>query len=293
MDRRSSLRLGAAGAALCALFSSVPAKGVDILMLTCTNSSVDAQLKTLFEGAGHIVTIGPRYGAYDGTGVDQYDVVIAMDSYGVGGGTMPLAGQESLRDFVQAGGGLITGEWIIWGNYGELPVLHHVLPVEPSYGYRAAGTITYSISTADPILSAALPDNFSFPADVIDGGTETAFHPKPGATVYFGSDYPGGEGVIGRCSCAGRTLSFSTLISASEVADPEYTQLLLNGVAWVVQDVPPCAGDFNCDGLRDQSDLGTLLASYNIDDGGDIDGDGDTDQADLGALLAEYGEPCM
>ncbi len=55
---------------------------------------------------------------------------------------------------------------------------------------------------------------------------------------------------------------------------------------------PPCPGDLNGDGQRDQSDLGVLLASYQIDAGGDIDGDGDTDQADLGALLAVYNVPC-
>jgi Discoidin domain-containing receptor 1/2, DS-like domain len=54
----------------------------------------------------------------------------------------------------------------------------------------------------------------------------------------------------------------------------------------------PCFGDLNGDGLRDQSDLGTLLAAYGLDAGGDLDGDGDTDQADLGALLAVYGVPC-
>jgi hypothetical protein len=51
-------------------------------------------------------------------------------------------------------------------------------------------------------------------------------------------------------------------------------------------------GDFNGDGCVDQSDLGTLLASYNLDDGGDLDGDGDTDQADLGILLGNFGEGC-
>jgi hypothetical protein len=55
---------------------------------------------------------------------------------------------------------------------------------------------------------------------------------------------------------------------------------------------PPCPGDLNGDGLRDQSDLGLLLASYLQDDGGDIDGDGDTDQADLGQFLSVYNVPC-
>jgi aminopeptidase N len=51
--------------------------------------------------------------------------------------------------------------------------------------------------------------------------------------------------------------------------------------------VPP--GDLNGDGIVDMTDLGILLASFEVDDGGDIDGDGDTDISDLGALLAWYG----
>jgi hypothetical protein len=54
----------------------------------------------------------------------------------------------------------------------------------------------------------------------------------------------------------------------------------------------PCPGDLNGDGLRDLSDLGILLASFEVDDGGDIDGDGDTDLADLGSLLAVYEVDC-
>jgi hypothetical protein len=49
-----------------------------------------------------------------------------------------------------------------------------------------------------------------------------------------------------------------------------------------------CVGDLNGDGATDQSDLGILLASYQVDDGGDLNGDGQTDQQDLGILLADY-----
>ncbi len=54
-----------------------------------------------------------------------------------------------------------------------------------------------------------------------------------------------------------------------------------------------CPGDLNGDGVRNQADLGILLAAYGQTGGGDIDGDGDTDQADLGALLGVYGETCL
>ncbi len=48
-------------------------------------------------------------------------------------------------------------------------------------------------------------------------------------------------------------------------------------------------GDLDGDDVVDQSDLGILLASFDLDDGGDLDGDGDTDHADLGILLANWG----
>jgi hypothetical protein len=53
-----------------------------------------------------------------------------------------------------------------------------------------------------------------------------------------------------------------------------------------------CPEDLNGDGVVELSDLGILLASYDIDDGGDIDGDGDTDLSDLGRLLGSWGLTC-
>ncbi len=58
--------------------------------------------------------------------------------------------------------------------------------------------------------------------------------------------------------------------------------------AYEYQDVSPCAGDLDGDGDTDQSDLGMLLGSYQVNGGGDLDGDDDTDQSDLGKTLADY-----
>jgi hypothetical protein len=60
-------------------------------------------------------------------------------------------------------------------------------------------------------------------------------------------------------------------------------------VCYTVQGGAACPGDLDGDGDTDQSDLGLLLASYDLNGGGDLDGDGDTDQSDLGILLADYG----
>jgi hypothetical protein len=52
---------------------------------------------------------------------------------------------------------------------------------------------------------------------------------------------------------------------------------------------PACPGDLDGDDDTDMSDLGILLAAWELDDGGDLDGDGDTDISDLGILLADFG----
>jgi hypothetical protein len=53
-----------------------------------------------------------------------------------------------------------------------------------------------------------------------------------------------------------------------------------------------CPGDLDCDGDVDLSDLATLLAAFQQNDGGDLDDDGDTDLADLATLLANFGRVC-
>ncbi len=77
-------------------------------------------------------------------------------------------------------------------------------------------------------------------------------------------------------------LAFNSSGSVGAIAAP------VPDAAIIIELEQPCPGDLDGDGDTDQSDLGILLASYNLDGGGDLDGDGDTDQSDLGILLADY-----
>jgi hypothetical protein len=75
------------------------------------------------------------------------------------------------------------------------------------------------------------------------------------------------------------------------VRDPDIiATLLTQTISWTLY--VPIIGDIDGSGCVDLSDLGRLLASFEIDDGGDVDGDGDTDLSDLGALLAHWNEGC-
>ncbi|HEB61085.1 MAG TPA: hypothetical protein ENJ06_04595 [Phycisphaeraceae bacterium] len=98
----------------------------------------------------------------------------------------------------------------------------------------------------------------------------------------------------GTYTIARYTVTSGTLFAVSGTTTARNTQgeLLPFSLQMDINFNQDCSGDLNGDGVRDQADLGILLASYGIDAGGDIDGDGDTDQADLGALLAVYGVPC-
>ncbi|MCK4872717.1 MAG: S8 family serine peptidase [Phycisphaerales bacterium] len=90
------------------------------------------------------------------------------------------------------------------------------------------------------------------------------------------------------------TVTSGTVLSVSGTSTANYTQGDLHEFSFDVDvDLPTeCPGDFDGDGYRGQSDLGILLAAYELNAGGDMDGDGDTDQADLGAFLAVYDTPC-
>jgi hypothetical protein len=80
-------------------------------------------------------------------------------------------------------------------------------------------------------------------------------------------------------------------VRESEALPTKNRQELLASLEFLMpwSDVP---GDLNGDGCVGISDLGILLASFEVDDGGDIDGDGDTDISDLGVLLAAFDPDC-
>jgi hypothetical protein len=63
---------------------------------------------------------------------------------------------------------------------------------------------------------------------------------------------------------------------------------LVNVRPELISDHCGCAGDLDGDGDTDLSDLGALLAAFELNDGGDLDNDGDTDLSDLGILLADW-----
>jgi len=213
------------------------AKADSVLLLSTSNPAEDNAVVNLLTADGHTVTIGPDYGNFTGGSLSGYSSVILLQNNSFAGGNIPSPGQTALVNYVNGGGGLLTGEWTVWGNANEgiNAVLAPVLPVIPSTAFNSNSPITYTQTTANSILNNGLPSSFTFTADN-NFGTETYFQPKTGATVYYGSDFggsPPGDGVIGWNYGLGRVLSLSTLAGLNELADPSYGRLFSNAVYFV------------------------------------------------------------
>jgi hypothetical protein len=220
------------------------AKAESVLLLSTGNTTNDNAVVTLLEAHGDTVTIGPDYYNYTGGGLAGYNAVILLQNSNDDGNNIPTSGQTALVNYVAGGGGLVTGEWTVWGIgvEGFNQTLKTILPVIPQTNYDSFNynsPITYSVSTPNTVLNSGLPSSFTFNADD-NGGTQTYFQPQTGATVFYGSDYgnngtgtPPGDGVIGWGYGSGRVLSFSTLAGPIELGDPNYGGLFSNGVNWV------------------------------------------------------------
>ena len=149
---------------------------------------------------------------------------------------MPEAGQISLLNFIRAGGGLITGEWVYYDVYVNyyFSVLSVALPAIYT-NYDAASPITYTAAAPDAALNFQVTSPFTFNVTSYDG-TESMLLARPGATMYYSSSN-GGAGLLGWTYGAGRVLSFCTPIGQAELDNPNYRQLLNNAVNW--RPVPP------------------------------------------------------
>lgn len=217
-----------------------PVQAANVYVLSSGDTNIDAGVQATLEDFGHTVLMGVKASEFhSGAALEGYEAVLFLYNRNYPN-RMPNDGQTELQTYVLNGGGLVTGEWLIYSNPS---ILRGVLPATPS-GYNSASPITYSAAQADQTLNAYLPASFQFQADNI-GGTETRLQPKAGASVFYQSDNLG-VGVIGWEQSAGRVISFSTLIGTAELADANYGQLLSNALSWVAKKPPlePPAPDY-------------------------------------------------
>ncbi len=209
-----------------------------VLLLATGDTTLNTLTENTLTGAGFSVTVRSPYVEFGAGELAGIEAVVLLPNFDWIG-DMPLASQAALVDFVEAGGGLITGEWTVWktgtGTFAELA---DILPVVATSSYTYGSPVTYTQATADAVINAGLPAAFSFPGDSFLG-VETYFTAKPGATVFYTSTgAAGGAGVVGWEVGNGRVLQFSTVLGPQQLADPNYSVLLANTVQWVAVPEP-------------------------------------------------------
>lgn len=143
------------------------AVGPQVLILE--DDGTEDAMATILTGAGCDVTMGGLYYDYVETDFSAYDLVILL--YGVDYGYgIDSDVQQGLKDFVQAGGVLLTTEWLTYQGTGETDwaTLIDLLPLayDDDYCDNGAGECveTYT-KLVDHAVTEGLPATFSTPGD--------------------------------------------------------------------------------------------------------------------------------
>jgi hypothetical protein len=251
------------------------ATAVDVLVLSSTDQAVDDAVVQALESRGHQATIGPAFSNFtDAVDLGAYDVVYFQANVNWPNPDMPESGQDSLLAFIDAGGGLVTGEWVSFRVGPKLHTLHAALPVLYQL-YGSSPSTTFTQVTPDAVLNKGLAGTLEFPLDYY-GGSESLFVPKCGAAVYYRSATQG-PGAVGWHYGVGRVLSFSTVNGPLQAADPEFGTLLSNAMSWAALGGGGQAGfSADCDGsgLLDLFDFLCYANAFNAGDpGAECDGD--------------------
>ncbi len=163
------------------------------------------------------------------------------------------------------------------------------------YAFTAGGTGAYSISlcgaTGDTMLAiGATCPTYGFPLQSIAYNDDSCF--VAGSTTSLLASFIDATNGGATGTFAGFPLTQDLVSGTTYYIVAGSYGTTTNITADLIIDGPPqglpCPGDYNGDGLRDGSDLATLLSSWGTS-GGDITGDGVTDGADLSTLLSGWG----
>ncbi|MBI5375464.1 MAG: Ig-like domain-containing protein [Candidatus Schekmanbacteria bacterium] len=213
-----------------------------VYVMSSGDADTDQAVINALVARKHIPVLGPQVGEWDGTQTDiyGYNVVVLQNSYNwSSSGSMPVSGENALIDFVDSGGGLVTGEWLIWNidSGGRHTGLDPIIPAD-MVSWNSASSTSYSqYDISDPILNNGLPSSFTFSMNSISG-SESNLAAKSGATEYYYSSNSGAAGVVGWDYGSGRVISFSTLLSDVELSNSDYSTLFVNAVEWAGTPAP-------------------------------------------------------
>lgn len=199
------------------------------------DSSSDAAVVQALRGAGIVVTEGVAIPSFTGAQADlgDYDLVVAL--YNQSWATpLQQSGMDAVADYVDSGGGLITGEFLI--SESDQPAMDRLRPLLPatSCGRLSGPSTTLSIRSPNPVVNAGLPNSFAVNLSNF-GDREGCLTPRTDAAILYTSSNGGADapGLVAWSAGRGRVASFSLLLGATELQSPAMAGLLQNTARWV------------------------------------------------------------
>jgi len=248
-----------------ALFSSLAlavssAQAANVYVFSTGNAAIDSAYSAALAARGHAATIGVQWNAFDGSvNLAGFNAVFMNMSanWSSSSGQVSLAGQQQLVNFVNAGGGLITTEWIIYNNGqsggASYATLMPILPATYGSNWNSASQTTFSQVTPDPIMNADLPSSFLINNNSF-AGTESCLFARTGATVFYQSSNMSSTGIVnaglsGWGVGGGRVVSISNMPGLTSLNETNYGILLGNAVNWVSIPSPGAIGVLGLAGL--------------------------------------------
>jgi hypothetical protein len=246
-----------------------PAVGANVYILSSGNSAIDGAAAAALTSRGHTVTVGVEYGLFDGSVslAGFQTVYLQCNANWTMFTMMPVAGQQQLIDWVNAGGRLVTSEWVIYYTYsggGKFETLGPILPGTQTFQYGQGLGTTYTSVTPDPAINAGLPSSFAFSLTSYTG-TETFSVVKPGATTYYTTaNSATAFGLAGWTIGSGSVYSFTSTCGPDQTGDANFGRLFSN-VMGGGGGPSPCYA--NCDGstaqpLLNVQDFGCFLNRF-------------------------------
>ena len=194
-----------------------------VLMLRDDGSEL--QIQPALEAAGHTVTDGGRYDAWDGItpSVSDFDVVVFLNAWEYGYPLLPAAA-TALQDYVAGGGGIVMTEWTAYDvcHQAKGPVVAALIPVTmpncSDYGEVETWTVT------DP----AHPLTAGVPASWIDNAGWSTVTPKLDSIVVVTG--AGGNAMVSYSRASGGVvvhLNHDMIYSTASI-HPNALQLMVN-----------------------------------------------------------------
>ena len=202
-----------------------------VLILGSGNLAGDQTAEAVLDTAGFDADLGVQSALWNGEQFDleAYEAVVVLNSFNWRT-DIPVAGQQALIDYVEEGGGLVTGEWLIWN---DLTPLADLLPVEAdNRSWITESSLVYTLNTPDVTINQELNDRVDASANTETNGSETLFLAKPGATTFYNSVQTDRAGLVGWDYEDGRVISFSSVIADTELQSTDFAQLFVNSVDW-------------------------------------------------------------